>query len=207
MKIVDPDGMELDDYFSKTGKYLGSDDAKTDNVRIIDEDKWNSISKDGKVDHSLGYNNSQSFSAGHGEMSKKAQLDVYNHYNPTKCELVDMMPKDKGNGAGMRTQTVSGKTVIGIFLKNNFSGMNVSDHAWEIESLFVHEAKHVSDHQKKAFIADFLYEESALIEQFTHDSFAKCRPEFRHAMTEYAKQASLLPSLVIELWDPYAKKH
>ena len=41
VRLVDPDGKEVDDYFSKDGKYLGSDDAGTDFVRIMDEQDWN----------------------------------------------------------------------------------------------------------------------------------------------------------------------
>ena len=38
MRFIDPDGMApLDDYYSKTGKYLGSDGATTNNIRIIYE--------------------------------------------------------------------------------------------------------------------------------------------------------------------------
>lgn len=41
IRFIDPDGMApLDDYYSKTGKYLGSDGAKTNNIRIISAAKF-----------------------------------------------------------------------------------------------------------------------------------------------------------------------
>ena len=49
IRFIDPDGMApLDDYYSKTGKYLGSDGAKTNNIRIISAEKfYNTESKNG----------------------------------------------------------------------------------------------------------------------------------------------------------------
>ncbi len=41
LRFIDPDGMSpTDDYYSKTGKYLGSDGAKTTNMRIISAEKF-----------------------------------------------------------------------------------------------------------------------------------------------------------------------
>ena len=53
VKLVDPDGRMIDDYFSTTGNYLGSDNANTRNIRIIKESDWNELSKDvnGLVEH------------------------------------------------------------------------------------------------------------------------------------------------------------
>lgn len=71
VKLVDPDGKEIDDYFSKLGKYLGSDNATTDNVRIISEDVWNGLHKDpmGRIDKNVGYVLSTDFAtASHTDM-------------------------------------------------------------------------------------------------------------------------------------------
>ena len=84
IKFVDPDGCMIDDYFSKEGKYLGSDDAETKNVRIIKVSDWESLEQDenGKVDHALANQLSTSFSdASEQTMSESAQLEVYQHYN------------------------------------------------------------------------------------------------------------------------------
>lgn len=41
LRFIDPDGMSpTDDYYSKTGKYLGSDGAKTNKIRIISAEKF-----------------------------------------------------------------------------------------------------------------------------------------------------------------------
>jgi RHS repeat-associated protein len=48
IRFIDPDGMTpLDDYFSKTtGKYLGSDGAKTNNMRLISEQQFRYAKED-----------------------------------------------------------------------------------------------------------------------------------------------------------------
>jgi RHS repeat-associated protein len=44
MRFIDPDGMKpTDDYYTKTGKYLGSDYSYTNEVRKIDEDTYKRI--------------------------------------------------------------------------------------------------------------------------------------------------------------------
>ena len=193
VKLVDPDGMEIDDYFSYSGKYLGSDNSKTDNIRIIDEKKWNSLSKDGTIEHTVGHANSQSFSSAHHLMTEDAQLGVYQHYNPTKCKLFSTTPINNNDVEGMVTVTNNGQSKIGIYLEENFTQLDIADHAFEVTNLFVHEAKHVDDRRKKSVVFDYQAEQSALIEQFSHDSFSRCRPEFRHSITNYARKVSFLP--------------
>jgi RHS repeat-associated protein len=44
MRFIDPDGMAPTDvYVDKEGKYLGKDDAKTNEVRVIDEKTWEGV--------------------------------------------------------------------------------------------------------------------------------------------------------------------
>jgi RHS repeat-associated protein len=41
LRFIDPDGMgPTDDYYTKTGRYLGTDGALTNNVRVIEEDDF-----------------------------------------------------------------------------------------------------------------------------------------------------------------------
>jgi RHS repeat-associated protein len=50
IRFVDPEGMSpTDDYYSRrTGKYLGSDGAKTKNLRLIDEEKYKKTDEENK---------------------------------------------------------------------------------------------------------------------------------------------------------------
>ena len=203
VKLVDPDGCMIDDYFSKEGKYLGTDNATTDNVRIMDEGRWNELNENGVIEHTVGYESSESFSSAHSSMSQESQLEVYQHYNPTKCKLYATSSKKHPGNYGMVARTQKGKTMIGVYLKDNFKGIAVSDHANEIISMFVHEQQHVIDNRNNAFVFDYEYENSALMTQFNHDSWLKCRPAFRHGVTNYGRTDSTLPSFTLDFWDPY----
>ena len=203
VKLVDPEGLMIEDYFSKEGKYLGTDNAKTDNVRIIDEEQWHKLSENGVINHSIGQENSESFSYVHAAMNQESQLNVYQHYKPTKCKLYSTSSKKNPGNFGMVTKTRKGIIMIGVFLEDNYKGIAVSDHANEITNMFAHEGQHVKDHKNKAFVFDYEYERSALMTQFNHSSWSKCRPEFRHGVTDYARKVSMLPSFIIDFWDPY----
>jgi uncharacterized protein RhaS with RHS repeats len=43
IRYIDPDGMVVDDYYSKRGEYLGSDGAETNEMRIISAEKYYDI--------------------------------------------------------------------------------------------------------------------------------------------------------------------
>ena len=202
VKLVDPDGREIDDYFSKDGKYLGTDNAKTDNIRIIDEGRWNELSENGVINHAVGHENSESFSSAHTTMNQKSQLEVYQHYNPTKCKLYATSSKSNPGNFGMNTTTRKGIIKIGVYLEDNFKGIAVSDHVNEIINMFVHEEQHVKDTKRDSFVFDYEYENAALMTQFNHSSWLKCRPEFRHRATDYGRKVSTLPSFILDFWDP-----
>ena len=145
IKLVDPDGNEIDDYFSLSGKYLGSDNAETHNVRIISDFSWNSLDKNenGNVDHDLAYAMSKPFSDVSGYMSTDAQLSVYQHYNPTEYRL-ENYEEDDGSSYGMRSRFERDKDpVIRIHLKGNASLIKICDYADEIISTFAHEKGHI----------------------------------------------------------------
>ena len=78
VKLVDPDGREVDDYFSKNGKYLGKDNAITNNVRIMEESDWKAHGRDGTINHELGASLSQLFSE--SDISMDAVRGIYEYY-------------------------------------------------------------------------------------------------------------------------------
>ena len=204
VKLVDPDGREIDDYFSYTGKYLGSDNAKTDNIRIIEESQWDKLSVNGTIEHTLGRDNSKSFSSAQSKMSEDEQLEVYRHYNPTKCELFSTSSSSHPGNSGMVTVTKNKRSRIGVYLKDNFKGIAVADHAFEIVNMFVHEKQHVINAAKNPHMANYEDEASAFDAQVHHDSWIHCRPEYKHAVTNYARKVTFLGNLYIDLFDPYA---
>lgn len=203
LKLVDPNGREIDDYFSYSGKYLGSDNAKSDNVRIIYESQWNRLSSNGVIEHSVGNSYSSSFSSAHFLMSEEAQLEVYQHYNPTKCKLFPTSSKTNPGSGGMVTVTKNKISKIGVYLEDNFGGIAVANHAFEIINMFVHEKKHVSNHRKNPSMDSSEDESLAFEAQVHHSSWEKCRPEYKRGATAYARKVTHLGSY-IDLFDPYS---
>ena len=211
VKLVDPDGCIIDDYFSFSGKYLGSDNKETKNVRIIDESMWNS-SKDnnGNVDYALANIMSCSFSnaSTHG-MSEESQLSVYQYYNPMKKYHVENYPPNEPpkEHSGMEARIgLSGKddavlNHLYIYLENNRlqnkSGMALCDNAFEITSCFVHERNHVRRAKKmgyqqwsqmnKTANGRLDIESSAIETQRMNSSWNGCSDHFKSGINNYEK--------------------
>ena len=86
MKRIDPNGMLFDDYFNRKGQYLGTDNSKTDYIRIIDQEQWDiNKEKDGTIDPTIG----EKISTPHSQsgVSADATISIYKHYNPTNVEV------------------------------------------------------------------------------------------------------------------------
>ena len=198
VKLVDPDGRMIDDYFSLNGEYLGSDDAETKNVRIIKECDWNSLKEDGNgiVKHDLANQMSTSFSeASANGMSEKAQLSVYQHYNPTEYKLQNL--ENDGETYGMRSHFEHNKEpVIQIRLKGNSIGLKICDYADEIKNIFSHEKAHV-DHYKKVGHLNYqstsrdIREQIAVSAQMKDASWSGTREKYKQEFILYGEKHGL----------------
>jgi RHS repeat-associated protein len=194
LKYIDPTGMEIDDYFDLEGNYLGSDNAKTDNVRIIDRATWDAnkmVNEDASesIHHKTG--NIESVALSESDMNTQQQLSVYQHYNPTDLPL-QASNDDPGNKWGMSFSRKEGKLSINIRLEGNKNN-KVSDNANEIINLFSHEKQHYSDFKTmgaNAFISwsENSREQSAIKTQMQHPSWGKTRPSFQSGMKRYGER-------------------
>ena len=204
VKYIDPTGMEIDDYFNEKGEYLGSDNATTDNVRIIPQAHWDHAKKvdaNGKetIEHDEGYMLSYKFSAASKNgMSEEAQLKVYQHYNPTKEKLL-AHPDDGDRYAGMTTSVTGNNKILGIKikLKENCSGIKIADHANEIRCIFEHEKGHVDmfyelgyERYRNTPKAD--REEYAIKSEISSPYWNLVRPEYRQATIKYASKFGII---------------
>jgi len=198
VKLVDPDGREIDDYFTESGRFLGSDNAKTDNVRIISETTWNGLSKtiDGKIDHWVGYALSSDFATEtRNGMSTDAQLAVYNHYNPTDYNLVEL--NSEKDSWGMRTtQQKYNDPLIKIRLYGNSIGLEVCNHSNEIRNLFFHEKGHIDQCQSIGFnkyrqISTNRQEVYAVKAQMTDQTWILTRQEYQAGFIKYGAKHGL----------------
>ena len=202
LQYVDPSGEMIDDYFDVFGNYLGSDDALSDNIRIIDKDIWDMYKytyDDGTeaILHHIGKYESVAFSEAF-DMSQEAQLLVYQHYNPTDLPLKPKSSdKDKGKTFGLSFvyYTLTGASHIEIQLKGN-AKHEISNHANEITNLFIHEEQHYNDcksHGSETYSSMLTEqkEKNAINTQMKHSSFNKTRPWFQQKVKEYGKQFGL----------------
>ena len=197
--FIDPDGMETDDYFTKNGKYLGSDDAKTHNVRIIDENIWNSLEKDdlGQVDHDDANLMSHIFSQSSNIMSTDAQLNVYQYYNETGANLYAMPNETKNSRkGGMATMVGFKNNQTNVYIRVKLLGninLKICDNADEIISCFVHEKDHINKakimgyHKYSQYQKTNLYnlENSAVNSQKQHPSWGGTRELFKEWVNNY----------------------
>ena len=202
IRFIDPDGMQPDDYFNTQGKYLGSDGAKTDNVRIIETKTWNEnkvVDEKGKesIDNQVGNQNSQKFSE--ANIDTKSALNVYKHYNPTdlKLKAIESKRVDGSFAGGMAFTTLT----VGNKVKEKFMAISVqgnyrsgfADHANEITNIFSHEDQHYKDF-KTLGVSKFLkasvplLEQRAIHTQMEHSSFMDTRPYFKRVVDAYGKQ-------------------
>jgi len=151
MIFIDPDGMRIDDYFNQFGRFLGSDNAPTDRVRIVTQDEWDrnkTVTDKGTetIDHSIG----SSISVLHSEANLpiEASLAVYDHYNPTDLNL----SASANDGAGMtfRIEEKNG-VVTKVEIQIKIDGNNktkISNYSSAIKNLFAHENQHNRDFQE-----------------------------------------------------------
>ena len=202
--LIDPDGRKIDDYFTKDGKYLGTDDAKTDNVRIIDESEWNKQSSvmGTMIIHDVG--NDLSESPTDAEVSENAQMNIYNYYNPTDLTLL----KDNSGDYNMTfrveiiesivngniVSTSSSAKEIGINVKRNYVSGYINNAA-DIKSLFEHEATHYNDF--KSFPEKYLeiretnnnrLELRAITNQLNQGYYKYCSDNFKKGIMTYSEE-------------------
>lgn len=217
--FVDPDGKWIDDYFTKDGKYLGSDNAETENVRIIEESDWNkqSIIMGTMINHDVG--NDLSESPTDAEVSENAPMKIYNHYNPTDLTL----SKDNFGDYNMSfrieitenivngslVSTSSSAKDIGINVKRNYESGFINNSA-DIKSMFEHEATHYNDY--KSFPEKYLeirdadknrLELRAINNQLNQGYYKYCSDKFKKGIMIYSenfggilKKFNVLPPII-----------
>jgi len=198
---VDPTGALDDDYFNKMGKYLGSDEAKTDNVKIIDQKDWDAnktINPDGSesITHTIGV----TISADHSKsnLTEDATLNVYNYYNSTGLDLKAKQNETGAAGLTFVTRRKNGKTSEWIEVKiEGNKRTKICDHANEIINSFIHEGQHYSDYKTLGFdgyvnLPINQSERRAVSTQMKHESFEGTRPAFQQAVKRYGEKYEMI---------------
>ena len=198
IRYIDPNGMLIDDYFNHNGQYLGTDNASTDFVQIIDQDDWDVNATNGVIDHDMG--NSLSTNITETPLSDKAVANVVEHYNDrlnasegnldvnikasaTNTNATMQYESEKGFEMGpisvttrkavIRTNVVDGK----IDLKLNTAS--------NITNTLVHERDH---HTFKGSNYTVNRELHAIDAQRNHSSYGKTTKQFKEGVRNYEKR-------------------
>ncbi len=201
IRFIDPDGMQVDDYFNKKGEFLGSDEAKTDNVKIIDQKDWDAnkaLNPDGSesITHATGSTISTDHSK--SNLTEEATLNVYNHYNPTGLELKAKQNETGAGGLTFHAERKNGKTSEWIDVKiDGNKRTKVADHANEITNSFIHEGKHYSDYKTLGFdgyvsVPENRREQREISTQMKHESFKGTRSGFQRAVKRYGQKHGMI---------------
>lgn len=132
--------------------------------------------------------------ASESSLSTNAQLNIYQHYNPTNLPLfADNRPEeDNGKKSGMTTWAPNFvPNRITIRLKGNLKS-GVIDNVDEIVNFFVHEEVHVNDYRSgrtnSSNSENTSHDCRAIEIQKSHPSYAKTRKTFKDANEVYKEQ-------------------
>jgi RHS repeat-associated protein len=149
-KNIDPDGRA--DYFSPAGKFLGTDnDPQSNNIRIITPNSFNTLTNGlEKSEYSVVASSLQDKSVSsvfsQADMTDKASLNVYGHYNTTGLPL--KINNDLEENVAMQTHntTVSGKSNVEVNVQGNKNdSRHLYDNVNNVKNTFAHEKKHRTD--------------------------------------------------------------
>jgi hypothetical protein len=148
------------------------------------------------LDHGFANQLSTAFSDASKNMTEESQLGVYQHYNPTECELYSLKPDGH---YGMRSQFEPGKKpIIGVRLEGNASGIKVCDYADEIISSFAHEKGHVDlywelggDVSKYKAISKDVREQIAVKAEMSNPSWDGTREVYKKDARRYGEKYGL----------------
>ncbi|MEX2410251.1 MAG: hypothetical protein WD607_02575 [Candidatus Paceibacterota bacterium] len=181
LRFIDPDGMLEDDYFNENGDFLGSDDAETDNVRIMKQKDWAAINHDGEMDAELGAENSVLHSKS-TDISDEESLKIYDQYNPTDAEVVKLETGPLTTGMNYDGNIDK----IGIRLEGNLNA-GYADDANIIKNQFSHEEQHYDDHHNgTGSISRSINEIKATVKMINDPSFDKINDaQYKRGVFDY----------------------
>ncbi|MFA8301432.1 MAG: RHS repeat domain-containing protein [Hyphomicrobiales bacterium] len=205
LKYIDPDGMSIDYYFNKKGEYLGSDEAKSDNIKVIDQNDWDANKTENNAgSESISHKKGKEMSTDHSksDLTEEAALNIYNHYNTTG---LDLKARQNENGLGGLTFCIrrkGGKISVWISVKvEGNKKTRVADHANEITNMFIHEGKHYSDYKELGLnkyidASRTRKEQRAILTQMKHKSYNGTRSNYQKAIKKYGHKNNMIFPLI-----------
>ena len=194
---TDPDGK--DDYFTPTGKYLGTDgDPDNNNIRIMTSDNFKTLTSGlDKNEYSAVANMLQSSDASTlfsgANMKDNSMLNVYQHYNSTGLPLE--VNNDLGKNTAMQSNltTAEGKSVVQVNVEGNKNdSRHLYDNVNNVKNTFAHEKKHIDDFKKdpvgESKKSNAEKERNAIESQKKDPTYKNTTDDYKDAVNQYGKQ-------------------
>ena len=195
VKLVDPNGEEIGDYFNQNGTYLGTDCVDDGKIHIIHDEVWEFLKgkiswegNDGEniIQKDLG--NLFSKTPTESNLSDEAIVSIFEHYNESTYSCAAMkrgssINLDNGVSSGLTTDHSTKNILVRIDGNTNSKIINNYN---EIINLLIHEKQHVDDRLNKYSGDDYQCEKRALNRQVNHPTFVKTRESFQNATYDYA---------------------
>lgn len=178
--MIDPRGD--DDYFSVTGQYLGSDNKKSNFIRVICEGNeatfYSSIV--------MGENHLESISSSIGDFNFNSYENEYlltnitNYYaDKIGMQGVAGVSERTDNEGNLTANAVTvGKSVIYMGIDGNGNMSSSMIDAYNIQSVIVHENGHVNDKEESTD----LDHTKRYLEQIEHPTFDNITDEYKYGL-------------------------
>jgi RHS repeat-associated protein len=200
--FIDPDGKRIDDYFNKQGKYLGRDEAVSDNVQIINQKDWDknkTTTREGVETISHAKGKSLSTNITETPLSSDAIINIVKHYDSE----VEGIPRNENTKIGakhlsdkrilMQSEKGGGSEVFGIkiikpapkIVVNTQNGIVHPElnTASNIKNTLVHE----HDHQVAPNMSIPKLELRAINSQKSHPTYETTTSSYKKLVSNYEK--------------------
>jgi len=182
---IDPNGE--DDYFSDSGQFIGKDNAKTDFVRIVNDEKITDKQREqlqaGTFNNKAGEKVSDMITD--KSLSKSAIINIVNHYDKELGQVEGKSPNIV-KGLLVSEKTImqaesNNKLRIGVTKDGDLRKINpLLNTASNIKNTLVHEYKHFSDYARKPLPDNSVHRELRAIEaQRAHPTWENTTNEYR----------------------------
>lgn len=220
LRFIDPDGRRVDDYFNKRGTYLGSDNANTDFIRIVDENKLtNYVANNpspmtagvevavglstGTLDNTVGQQVSTPIE--NTNLSPDAITNIVTHYDNqltntgVNLETAKLETKSMEKSVVMKAVKGSTQGVLGIKFGgresikiNRIDGkvQPLLNTGSNVTNTLVHERTHIPDN--RTGMSTKQKEIRAINAQKQHPSYKKTTQEYQQNINNYEQDISKL---------------
>ena len=204
VRLVDPKGKEIGDYFNQHGKFLGTDCTDDGRIYIFNDNLWNKYQEtiswqggDGTTIIASGIGNIFSQKPSEANLSEEAIFNIVNHYNSTSLPLqmnygdfgalllTTIIYTIDGNGKA-NTHRVE----LLCNTSNCKNNMSVLDNYHNIRNSIEHESNHINSFNTLGgdaylSIPSHMRELEAIEYQQSQPSYKRTSMEFKRAIMHY----------------------